>query len=468
LGSFGDTQQTTIRSPWKFLDGIQYCKLKLFPNLIIHLIDNKKLAMKRIFLTSLMLGASFLLAFSQDIAQWRGDNRDGIYNEKGLLKTWPAEGPKLLWHFDELGDGHSSAAVTSTMVVTAGTIMDTAKVGHGFVFALDLSGKLLWKSEYGVEWTQNWNGTRSTPLVYKDKIYLMSGFGKLVCMNAKDGKIIWSVDLAKDYDSRNITWGVTENLLIDDNKLFCTPGGAEANVIALDKNTGKLLWKNKGLGGKSAYASPMVINIAKKKILVTMTEGGILGIDASTGNLLWSHPYKAARNSVFPNTPIFKDGMLYVTSGYGTGGVMIKLSADGTSVTEVWKNAAPDPQMGGAVLLNNRIYATGHNNKKFYCLDWATGKEVFSSNSIKSARDTSAKGVAMHPANIISAEGLLYCYTEGGIVGLVEPKTDSFNLLGSFKVPFGKNQHWAHLVINNKKLYVRHGTSLMVYDIDAK
>jgi outer membrane protein assembly factor BamB len=416
--------------------------------------------MIRSILTSVLLGICIQLGFSQSISQWRGDNRDGIYNEKGLLKKWPDEGPKLLWHFDELGDGHASAAVTKTMVVTAGMIGE-----QGFVYAFDHTGKLLWKTEYGAEWAKNWNGVRSTPLVYNDKIYIYSSFGKLVCLNSTDGKILWSVDVMTDYDGRNITWGVTENLLIDEDKIFCTPGGIEANVIALNRNTGKLIWKSKGIGGKSAYASPMIINIANKKILVTMTEGGILGIDVSNGNLLWNYEYKAERNSVFPNTPIYKDGLLYFTSGYGKGGIMLKLAADGTSVTEVWKNNAPDTQMGGVVLLNGRLYGAGQNNRKLYCLDWLTGKEIYSSNYVKSERDTSIKGVAMNPANIISAEGLLYCYTEAGVVGLVEPKTDGFNLISSFKVPYGANQHWAHLVINNKKLYVRHGTSLMVYDI---
>ena len=203
----------------------------------------------KIFIQTLLAAVISIQIAAQDIAQWRGVNRDGIYNESGLLKKWPDEGPKLLWHFDELGDGHTSAAVTGSMIVTSGMVGD-----KGFVYAFDFGGKLLWKTEYGTEWTQNWNGVRSTPLVYKDKIYVYSAFGKLVCLNAKDGKVEWTVDAMKDFEGRNITWGVTENLLIDDNKLFCNVGGLDANVIALDKNTGKLIWKSKGIGGRSAYA----------------------------------------------------------------------------------------------------------------------------------------------------------------------------------------------------------------------
>jgi len=385
---------------------------------------------------------------AQQNAQWRGVNRDGIYKETGLLKSWPAEGPKLLWHFDQLGDGHASAAVTANAVYTAGMTGD-----KGFVYALDLSGKLLWKTEYGTEWTENWNGTRSTPLIDNDKVYIESAFGKLVCLNTSDGKINWIIDLFAKYDGRNIQWGVTENLLIDGNKLICTPGGIDANIIALDKTTGNLIWKSKGNGEKSAYCSPALIKAGNKKIIVTHTEASILGIDAENGNLLWKHEH-TNQWAVHPNTPVYKDGFLYCTSGYGKGGVMLKVSDDGSSITEVWRDSQLDSRMGGVVLVDGKIYGAGDKSRKLICLDWETGKSLYAVN-------------LMAPGNIIFADGLLYGYGESGSVGLIEPQASQFNLISSFKVPFGANQHWAHLVIANKKLYVRHGTSLMVYDIAA-
>jgi outer membrane protein assembly factor BamB len=383
---------------------------------------------------------------AQDNAQWRGVNRDGIYNESGLLNKWPEDGPKLLWHFDELGEGHASAAVTSNTIYTAGTIN-----GVGFVVALDYSGKLLWKTEYGKEWVENWNGVRSTPAIFNNKLYIMSGYGNVICMATQTGKIEWSVDLMKDYGAQNIVWGMTDNLLIDNGKLFCTPGGSDANVLALDINNGKLIWKCKGMGEKSAYGSPALIKIAGKSILVTMTEKSILGIDASDGKLLWSNP-QTNQWSVHPNTPLYKDGYLYCLSGYGKGGVMLKLSDDGTSVSEVWRNSSLDSRMGGVVLYNGGIYGAGDNNKKLFCIDWKTGQEKYYIKDFA-------------PCNIIFADGLLYCYAESGKVGLIEPKVDGFNVISSFKVPYGASQHWAHLVIHGKRLFVRHGNSLMVYDI---
>ena len=385
---------------------------------------------------------------SQETAQWRGPNRNGIYNETGLLRKWPETGPELLWHFKDLGDGHSSAAITSSGVFTTGMLN-----GTGYVFAFNNDGKLLWKKDYGKEWSVNWDGTRSTPLIIKDKLIVMSSFGKLVCMNASNGAVNWSTELQKQYDGRNIEWGLTENLLFDGNTLYCCPGGIDANVIALDLNTGKLLWKSRGNGEKSAYGSPLIISLSNRKIIVAMMESSIQGIDAATGKFLWKHP-QPNQYSVHPNLPVFIDGNLYCTSGYGQGGVMLKLSADGSSVTELWRNKSLDPRMGGVVVLDSKIFGSGDYTKKLLCIDWISGKELYSTQQLA-------------PSNIIANDELIYVYSEGGIVALVEPKADSFNIISSFKVPFGTAQHWAHLVINNKRLYVRHGNSLMVYDLAA-
>ncbi len=404
--------------------------------------------MKNLFLVPFIALFCCFIPF-QEISQWRGANRDGIYNETGLLKQWPENGPKLLWHFDELGDGHSSATVTSKAIFTAGTIN-----GMGVIFSFDLNGKLLWKKEYGKEWTDSWPGVRSTPLYVNENIYLMSGYGVVVCLNAEDGNIIWSVDLMKDYDGKNIVWGVTENLLVDGNTLYCTPGGTDANVIALDRNSGNLMWKSQGKGEPSAYCSPMLIKLPNNRILVTMTANSIIGIDASNGNLLWSNE-QTNQYSVHANTPLYSDGYIYCVSGYGKGSVLLKLADDGSSVTEVWRNQALDNRMGGVVFLNGKLYGAGDKSKKWFVLDWKTGKELSSSELLSKT------------GNTISADGMLYCYSENGEVALVEPKADGFNLISKFNVPFGANQHWAHLVINDKKLYVRHGTSLMVYSIAA-
>ncbi len=396
-------------------------------------------------LTTLGLLVSLGL-FSQDLAQWRGPHRDGIYDETSLLKTWPEGGPQLLWHFEGLGPGHASAAVYKERIFTTGTID-----GIGYLFNFDMAGKLLWKIPYGEEWTESYAGGRSTPLVTDGKVYLLSGFGKLVCRSADNGDLRWTIDVLKDYQGPNIKWGVTENLLIDGNKLFCTVGGPEHNVIALDKNTGKLIWTSKGKGEESAYCSPMIITLGNRKIFVTQTASSILGLDAQSGALLWSHP-QPNKWSVHANTPVFRDGYLYCQSGYQQGGVMLKVSDDGASVQEVWRANLMDNRMGGFVVLNGKLFGSDDSGKLWYCVDWKTGTNMFSEK-------ITGRG------SIISADGMLYLYGENGEIVLAQPEANSFKKVSAFKVSYGADQHWAHLVVVNGKLFVRHGTSLMVYDL---
>jgi outer membrane protein assembly factor BamB len=401
--------------------------------------------MKRIIIAALLLLPLFYM-WSQDVAQWRGPNRSGIYEEKGLLNKWPESGPKLLWYYNGLGEGHTSAAVTAEGVFTTG-MAD----GKGYVFAFDHSGRLLWKSEYGPEWNVNYSGTRSTPHITGKKLYLMSGQGKLVCMDCSNGLMIWSVDLVKEYGARNLSYGMAENLLTDGNILYCTPGGINAGMVALDRNTGRLLWKCRINGEKSAYCSPIIIKIQDKKIIITIMENSVCAVNATTGSLLWTHKFENTY-SVHPNIPLYMNGMLFCTAELGVGGMMLRISDDGSSVKEVWTSQMLDPVCGGVVALNGRLYGTGYSDYKLTCLDWNTGKEIYAVRTLA-------------PGSIIANDGLLYVYSEQGKIGLVEPGSSGFVIVSTFNVPMGSGPHWAHPVIHNKRLYIRHGNALMVYDI---
>jgi outer membrane protein assembly factor BamB len=397
----------------------------------------------------LILVFAGITAFAQDFSQWRGPERNGIYPETDLLEKWPENGPDMLWHYDELGPGHGSAAVTSNTVYIAGVEGE-----NGFVLAFDMAGKIKWKKQYGKEWVESYDGVRTTPMVIGDKLYIMSGYGLVSCMDSQNGNILWQVNILKDFGGENLKWGITENLLAYDDKIICTPGGSKHNVIALDRNTGKLIWSSPGKGDISAYNSPLLIDHNGKKIIITHSKDYILALDAIDGQLLWSYE-QPNRWSVHANTPLYKNGWLYVVTGYGKGGVMLELNQDGKGYREIWTDENLDNKLGGVVLLDGRIYGSGDFTRKWVCLDWKTGQELYSTKDLN-------KG------NIIAADGLLYWYSQSGHVALVKPENDRFNIISQFQVPYGKDQHWAHLVINDGRLFVRHGTSLMVYDVKKK
>jgi outer membrane protein assembly factor BamB len=381
------------------------------------------------------------------LSQWRGPNRDGIYPEKNLMKTWPTDGPKMIWSVEDLGGGYSSPAVTSKGIYVTGMID-----GTGYMVALDLKGKQKWRMTYGPEWDGGHEGARTTPTVVGDKIYLMSGEGNVVCVSAIDGKVIWTVDLIKSFGARNLRWGMTESLLVDGDRVFCTPGGSDVMMAILDRHTGKTIKKIKGNGEKSAYCSPVLITHNNKRFILTMTGRSVLGLDAESGEYLWRHEH-ITRYDINPNTPVYHDGYIFILSGYGTGAQLLKLAPDGKSVEPVWAEKTIDSQMGAAIVENGYIYGSGHKYKGWHCLDWKTGKVMYSE------RDLGNKG------NIISADGLFYCYAENGEVGLIKPSPDEFNLISSFDIEEGSGPHWAHPVVKSGRLYVRHGEVMMVYDI---
>lgn len=401
--------------------------------------------MKSIF--SIAIALISVVSFSQNVDQWRGKDRSGIYNETGLLKEWPASGPQLAWHFDELGIGFSSVIVHSGFIYVTGM-----EGSDGFIYCLNTSGKLLWKKKYGEEWTVNFPGARTTPTFDNGKLYILGSPSMAICLNATDGSLVWQKDMAKLFGSAQLRFGNAESPLLVDNKIIYTPGGAEGTMVAFDKNTGENIWVNKINGEKSAYCSPLLINHNGNKIIVTSIEKNVVGINPDNGKLLWSHP-QINKYNIHPNTPLYDGKNIYSFTGYGKGGTMIKLSEDGSSVTLGWENKTLDNQMGGIILIDGNIYGSGQNTRQWQCLDAKTGIKKYESSELMNGA-------------IIYNDGLLYCYSDKtGMVSILKPTETQFEIKGTVKVELGSEQHWAHPVICNGILYIRHGNTLLAYNI---
>jgi outer membrane protein assembly factor BamB len=405
--------------------------------------------------TGLLLAGG--VSYSDDWPQFRGPSRDGKSAELGLLKQWPEGGPKLLWSVSGLGIGFSSVAVADGLVYTTG-MLD----GEGFLFAYDLSGNLKWKESYGPEWTGSYRGTRTTPTVHADRIYMFSGTGVMACFGAKSGKKIWDVDTLKKFDGKNIRWGMSCSPLIDGNKVYCTPGGKKGTMVALDKMTGKTIWATTGLNELSAYCSPILIERGGRRLLITMIQESVICVSADDGRLIWREPYEAPSDTN-TLTPIYHDGCLYVTNvvnrGITNAGTMFELSEDGTFVKKKWNDHTLDCQHGGVILLDGYLYGSNwYDNTRgdWICLDWDTGQVVYK------ATWNGYKG------SIIYADGMFYCYDEEGNVGVVKASPEGFDIVSTFAITQGSGKHWAHPAISDGRLYIRHGEVLMAYDISSK
>jgi len=414
-----------------------------------------KTVISKLFLTILFYTASLAIVYCQ-LYEWRGPGRSGIYNESGLLKKWPESGPVLLWEAENMGDGYSSATVTGDAVYVTGR-----KDSSDVLTALTPDGKINWTTVYGKAWMANHTGSRCTPTYYNGNIFLISGSGDIVCVG-KDAKIKWSENHYSMYDSKPIMFGISESPLVVDNMVIASPGGKKASMVAFNTSDGKVIWESEPLGQEPQYVNPKLIEYAGKKMIVTVMGTYIFAVDSKDGKLLWKVNYpeiNAATGRVMKNhaiTPIYSDGYILIANGYNWVALKLKLSADGNSVEIVWENRSFDPQLGGVVLLGNNIYGTTHMSKPvdmWACVDWATGITMWTTKWY-------SRG------SVISADGMLYFFDEkSGHVALVKPDTSKLDIVSEFQVTKGDGPFWAHPVISDGKLYIRHGDILMAYQI---
>ncbi len=381
----------------------------------------------------------------QEIAQWRGPDRSGSYPDTGLLRHWPGEGPKLVWASDLIGDGYGSPVVTHDALFVTGSIDSTA-----YLFSFDLKGNLNWKVPYGDEWEQGFPGSRSAPTVVDNLVYVSTGKGDLACLKRENGSKVWSVNLYKTLHGKNTIFGYSEGLLVKDQMIYCSPGGADTNVVALNRFTGELIWTCKGVGQRPAFCSPKILQHGKHNILLTFSELSMLGIDADNGKLLFTHKQDTAGN-VHSNAPIYQNGYLWYVAGDGNRTVKLKLSDDGEEISEVWRSLPFDNIMGGVVQVGNRLIATGHRRLELMALDMESGKVT---QQLKIGRGST-----------IYADGMVYLYDEKGKVHLVDPSSDGLKEISTFKINRGTKEHFAHPVIGNGLLFIRHGKSIMAYNI---
>jgi outer membrane protein assembly factor BamB len=388
-----------------------------------------------------------------DCPRFRGPAGDGQFVETGLLKQWPQGGPKLAWSVEGLGPGYSSAVVVDGTVYVTG--MDDQNQGQLYAFGLDGSRK--WKTAYGPEFVKAGpapTGTRGTPTVDGDRVFVMSGFTKLVVFDARKGSVLKTIDLMERFGPKPAQFGFAESVLVDGRRVICTPGGPDASLVALDRDSGQVLWQTKGLSQETGYCSARIVQHDGRRLVLTMLAAGVVAVDADTGAVVWQHEYPH-RARVQPNPPLYAEGMVYVSSGMGLGGAMFSLAESSPTAEPKWADKTLDCQMQGTVLIDGCIFGTAQSAKKgLVCLDWKTGKVLWNAPEV---------GMAV----VTAADGMLYVYGVDGTMRLVRPSPTAYEPVSQFAVSGGTNEHWAHPTIAGGRLYIRHGDALAVYDIES-
>lgn len=404
-------------------------------------------------LTFAIATAADPLAGAADCPRFRGLAGDGVFVETGLLRRWPEGGPKLIWSVQGLGKGYSSAVVVDGTVYVTG--MNDQQ--QGVLFAFDLDGSPQSTTVYGAEIGQTGpapGGTRGTPTVDGDRVFIVTGLGSLVILDAAGPEVLETIDLLARFGAPEAQFGFAESVLANGQKVICTPGGSEAALVALDRTTGEVLWRTEGLDQATGYCSARLIGHQGRSLVLTMLANAVVAVDAGSGAVVWQHEYPH-RAGVQPNPPLYVDGEVYVCSGMGAGGAMFSLDPNDPAAEAKWTDRTLDCQMHGTVVLDGCIYGTAQSgNRGLVCLDWETGRVRWN-----------APEVGM--GALVAADGMLYIYGQDGTMHLVRPSAEAFEPAGRFSVPQGTNEHWAHPTIANGRLYIRHGDALMVYDVEA-
>lgn len=396
---------------------------------------------------------------AQTISEFRGSGRTGIYPEKGLLKEWPENGPEKLWSAGDLGKGYTSPAMGEDYIYVTGRI-DTMD----YLTALDYKGNQVWQVEFGRSRNKSYPDARCIPTINLDKIYLVSGMGEVACHDALTGEKIWKRNAFEEFSGIPGPHGIAESPLVVDDKVFFTPAGFETSMIALNKNTGDLIWKTKSLMDSTAYVSPLLVNHKGQKMIVQLIANTLFGVDPDNGKILWDYNYIDLRpleeNPKLKwtncNTPIYHNGELFVTKGYDHPAAMFSINEAGTGVSLKWTNDLLDTHHGGNVLIDGYIYGSTwiHNaNGNWACIQWETGADKWEA-------EMNNKG------SIIAADGMMYCYDEKkGQLALVRPNPEKFDIVSSFFITEGSGPHWTHPLIHNGSMYIRHGDVLIAYEI---
>jgi outer membrane protein assembly factor BamB len=401
---------------------------------------------------SLLLCISTSPLLAKDWPQWRGENRDDLSTETGLLKSWPDKGPEKVWMREDVGLGYSGPSISGGKIFIMGLFDDQEKL-----IALDeKTGKTLWKSNIGGHYENNWgDGPRATPTVDGANIYAMGAKGDLVCVTAKDGKEIWRKSMTADLGGSVPGWGYCESVLVDDDQVICSPGGKKGAIAALNKKTGDVIWRSTDVHDGAQYSSPIAIEHNGKRQYVQLFMNTLVGVDAKTGATLWSSEWDG-RTAVIP-TPIYADGHVYITSGYGVGSKLVKLG--GAEPDDVYKTKTMKNHHGGVIKVGDYVY--GHSDGGGWtCQNFMTGEEVWSNN------DDLKKGA------IAYADGMFYCLNEDdGTVALIEASPKEWIEKGRFKIePQSEKRKkagriWMHPVIANGKLYLRDQEKFFCYDV---
>ena len=402
----------------------------------------------------LLLTNAAARAQSSDWSQWGGPHRNFTTEAKGLATNWPATGPRRLWQRD-LGEGYSAIAVER------GTLFTMYRKGENeVVIALDAAtGKTIWEYSYAAPFSPQYDmtngpGPHATPLVSGNFVFTSGATSKLHCLDKKTGKVLWSHDLISEFHGTVRVNGYSCSPIDYKDKIVMMVGGPSSSLIAFNRKDGSVAWKKHDF--KNSTSSPIIINVDGQDQLVAFMYGEIVGVDPNNGNLLWSHPHPA-EFGLNTSTPIWgPDNLLFMSSGYGGGSRVLKLTraGDKTTVEEVWANRLMRIHFSNAIRVGDLIYGSSGDfgPAPFTAVNVKTGTIVWRHRSFPRA-------------SFVSADGRFIILDEDGQLILATPTAEGLTVTSKVEVLSGKS--WTVPSLSGTRLYLRDRKTILALELGS-
>lgn len=412
-----------------------------------------------------------------DWPQWMGPQRDNIWRETGILEKFPDGGPKVLWR-SPIKIGYAGPAVAQGKVF----VMDFASSGNVKVdnFARkefpgterilcleEATGKVLWEQAYEVVYSVSYpSGPRCTPIVDGDLVYTLGGEGNLTCLKVASGEIVWSKELKKEYQTKAALWGYAAHPLIDGDKLITLAGGEGSHIVALDKRTGRELWR--ALSSKEqGYAPPMIFQAGGVRQLITLRPDAVSSLDPETGKEYWSVPYEATNGSIIM-APLVIDNHLYA-AGYSQKSLLLKLDSSQPAASEVWRDKvreAISPVNVQPIADGNVVYGIDQGGK-LAAVELPSGKRLWDSSAYMGAARLGGSETAF-----IVREGQRYwLFNEAGdlVIARFTPsgyeEVDRAHVIEPTNNAFGRKVVWSMPAFANRRIYIRNDEEIICLDL---
>lgn len=420
----------------------------------------------------LMVASTGSAARADDWPQWRGPNRDGVWNEKGIISTFDGPVLKPVWRA-KIASGYSGPTVADGRVYVSDRLTEPKQVERVHCFDAK-TGHRLWSHTYdrvyrGIQYEA---GPRASISLAGGRAFALGSMGDLHCLDAADGRVLWHHDLNAEYSIRMPIWGITASPLVDEGRVIVQVGGEDACLVAFDTQSGKEVWR--ALKDRASYAAPIIIEQAKRRVLVCWTGDNVVGLDPKTGDVYWKYGFKPKQVVLAIATPAYDAGRLFV-SGFYDGSLLLELNPDKLAVRKLWRRMGPSERETDALhsiistpmLIGDYIYGVDSYGE-LRCLEAATGDRVWEDlTATPKARWSTIHFVRNHEhiwmfnerGELIISKLSPKGFEEISRAKLLDPTTDQLRRRGGVC--------WSHPAFANRHVFARNDKELVCADLGA-